>query len=146
MATVSRWPLLRTVPLSGSGEIQNAWMVRGMAMMIAATVRSRGVLGVSAARTEVAARPTPSSTSAHDPVVTRAAVIRTRVAVAIPREAMAIRTALPAGRVAHARMAGLIAVIPAISRQIHQFSLADRGSDSVVAAHAMDTGARWGGR
>lgn len=146
MTTVSRWPLLCTGPLSDSGQIQNAWIVRGMAMMIAATVSSLGVVGVSAARTEVAARPTPSSTSAQDPVVTRAAVIKMRVAVAIPKAAMAIRTALPAGRVAHAWIAGFSAVIRAICRQMHAFSLVDRRPDRVVAAHPVDAGARWGGR
>lgn len=73
-----------------------------MAMSPAAKVVSRPTDGMRAARTEAAARPTPSRTSAHDPVVTTAEVVNTSVAVIRPPTAMPMRATLPKGRVAQA--------------------------------------------
>lgn len=73
-----------------------------MAMSPAAKVVSRPTDGMRAARTEAAARPTPSKTSAHDPVVATAEAVNTSVAVTKPPTAMPMRAAFPNGRVAQA--------------------------------------------
>lgn len=73
-----------------------------MAITVAIKAISRGTEGTHAARTDVAASPTPSNTSAHDADSATAAVIRVRVAIAIPIPARAIRAALPSGLAAQA--------------------------------------------
>jgi len=96
--------LLQSGPLSGPVS-QKRRIAIGMAINVAARKARRGVLGTTAALTEVAARPTPSNTSAHDPEGTRLAVMRTNVAVVIPATPMNIRAAMPAGWVAQPSIA-----------------------------------------
>jgi hypothetical protein len=74
----------------------------------------RETLGMRAALTAEAARPTPSSTSAQEPVSKAAAAVRVTVPSTMPNAAMAIRRAFPYGREAQASIVGVDVAITCV--------------------------------
>jgi hypothetical protein len=108
-------------PLAGSGD-QKICSERGMAIIVTVRAVSLETDGVHAARTEVAAKATPRSTSAHEPVSTAADVVRAIVATDMPIAAMAMRATLPTPVTAHAWSAGDVVVITSRCRQYPTFA------------------------
>lgn len=113
-----------------------------MAITVAVRAARRDTDGIHAALTEVAARPTPRSTSAHEPDSTMADVVRTNTAIDIPIAAMAMRAALPSGLVAHAWSTGDVVVITSGvgSTQISLEGSADPSAGPVSVAPGVGRG------
>src|SRR3970282_1696729 len=117
--------------------------------MMATSVVSRMRSGFRAARTDTAARPTPSKTMIQAACSFIVATKRTRIAEARPRIAIATRAALPIGCAAQSESVVMLVTVmsPITSARPAVFfracragdSIAKRGQGGVVPTHPVDT-------